>query len=215
MSVLELNFIDVSLPKKNNKFIGLREKLFEYEPLLQEVLQAIYKSDSSYPAGCHVAALNYPELISQPFKDLDLDFSLGSFDGVKHAGKSCIELNINSKLPSDLPYKLYPIFDRYPTASQLEDIQSKIFKRSALIYHIATNTESSLDTKRRLKLQFASDIAKLKGISVLEILKKEIDDRILKAENSIIPKLAPIYMMAQIIMAFEKEAPHHRPQAAQ
>ena len=35
--------------KKNNKFIRLREDLFEYEPLLQEVLQAIYKSDSVLP----------------------------------------------------------------------------------------------------------------------------------------------------------------------
>lgn len=108
-----------------------------------------------------------------------------------------------------------PIFERYPTAYQLDDIQSKIFKRSALIYHIATNTQSSLDTKRRLMLQFASDIAKLEKIGVLEILKKEIDDLIFKAEHSIIPKLAPIYMMAQIIMAFEEEAPRHRHQAPQ
>ncbi|MBM3467853.1 MAG: hypothetical protein FJX71_00280 [Alphaproteobacteria bacterium] len=195
------------LKRKEAKFESKSRDLVDLEETLQTILRAIHTGTSlSYPYVT-LRVFNFELLGATSMGKHDAFMDLFSISrGLEDS--SHVLLPIPYSLPDEARDILFNLQNIFP-AHKLINQQREIFSISEMYAHVL-GVEKALNHTSEMHLRLYEEIAKKSGIPVKLFLEKEMQYLIKKADEILIPQLAPPYYFFKVIEAFLEEAPRHK-----
>jgi hypothetical protein len=201
----------MDIQERIKKYEEKRNKLFEQEILLEQVLKYLQSPTSNpHTWSFRYIVPNWSFLTHSAFVDLNLmhQKSYGAPATPETLAPYEILLVVNQHLTEELRNKL----DEALNANnfhfgRLISKQTDLRKIAKIVYYLSNNL--TMNTTMAAEFSLVKQ-TKRPNESDIGVLNRIIDEDIAEAKAKLIPSLAPMYWFAQIVIAFLDEAPRHK-----